>query len=393
MTKDEFLKLLSDEVKTYKSYLETDRQDWIVKGFVDIDRNVYAITNDTKVVSKIIEILLIPKLESFARANGMEMELPSRQNYYPDLTFKDGEGNLFAVDFKSSYYAGDSVNGLTLGSYWGYFRERDSVRNMDRTYNSYASHTVLGVLYRKCGIGGGEAKVFSIDELPAIHSVIGDFVFFVQPKWKIANDAPGSGNTRNIGGITSIPDLVNGRGPFSSLGEDVAESTLGLEGTMRKYYPGGYLGLSSDPVALWAGYMPASQRTQYGNTIVTELRVIAQSAGQLHIGTAKVADVTAKTAAANTQAYTVNAGANTIGLRLAVAADKRSCSAAAARWACITRLPFPQTTRTATLPGCPQASSASRTASRIPSRCRSAPNFTPRAARRCILVSKRRRAK
>ena len=119
MTKDEFLKLLSDEVKTYKSYLETDRQDWIVKGFVDIDRNVYAITNDTKVVSKIIEILLIPKLESFARANGMEMELPSRQNYYPDLTFKDGEGNLFAVDFKSSYYAGDSVNGLTLGSYWG----------------------------------------------------------------------------------------------------------------------------------------------------------------------------------------------------------------------------------------------------------------------------------
>ena len=221
MTKDEFLKLLSDEVKTYKSYLETDRQDWIVKGFVDIDRNVYAITNDTKVVSKIIEILLIPKLDSFARANGMEMELPSRQNYYPDLTFKDGEGNLFAVDFKSSYYAGDSVNGLTLGSYWGYFRERDSVRNMDRTYNSYASHTVLGVLYRKCGIGGGEAKVFSIDELPAIHSVIGDFVFFVQPKWKIANDAPGSGNTRNIGGITSIPDLVNGRGPFSSLGEDV----------------------------------------------------------------------------------------------------------------------------------------------------------------------------
>lgn len=108
----------------------------------------------------------------------------------------------------------------------------------------------------------------------------------------------------------------------SSLGEDVAESTLGLEGTMRKYYPGGYLDLSSDPVALWAGYMPASQRTQYGNTVVTELRVIAQSAGQLYIGTAKVEDVTAKTATANTQAYTVSAGANTIGLRLAVAADE-----------------------------------------------------------------------
>ena len=99
MTKDEFFNLLSEEVKTYKSYLETDSQDWIVKGFIDINKNVYTITNDTKVVSKIIEILLIPKLDKFAHDNGLEMELPSKQNFYPDLTFKDDEGNLFAVDF------------------------------------------------------------------------------------------------------------------------------------------------------------------------------------------------------------------------------------------------------------------------------------------------------
>lgn len=73
--------------------------------------------------------------------------LPSKQNFYPDLTFKDKEGNLFAVDFKSSYYDGESVNGLTLGSYWGYFRERDTIKSMDHTYNSYSSHTVLGMLY------------------------------------------------------------------------------------------------------------------------------------------------------------------------------------------------------------------------------------------------------
>lgn len=102
MTKDEFFYLLSKEVQTYKSYIETDSQDWIVKGFIDIDKNVYTITNDTKVVSKIIEILLIPKLDKFANDNGLKLELPSRQNFYPDLTFKDNEGNLFAVDFKSS---------------------------------------------------------------------------------------------------------------------------------------------------------------------------------------------------------------------------------------------------------------------------------------------------
>ena len=149
MTKEEFFNLLSEEVKTYKTYLETDGHDWIVKGFVDVNKNVYTITNDTKVVSKIIEILLIPKLDKFANDNGLVMELPSKQNFYPDLTFKDNSGNLFAVDFKSSYYSGDSVNGLTLGSYWGYFRDRDTVKNMDYTYNSYISHNVLGILYKK----------------------------------------------------------------------------------------------------------------------------------------------------------------------------------------------------------------------------------------------------
>ncbi|MBQ7351135.1 MAG: restriction endonuclease [Bacteroides sp.] len=220
MTKEEFLSLLEEEVKTYKKYLETDSNDWIVKGFIDIDKNVYTITNDTKVVSKIIEILLIPKLDKFARDNGLKLELPSKQNYYPDLTFKDDEGHLFAVDFKSSYYDGDSVNGLTLGSYWGYFRKRDTLMSMDYTYNSYSSHTVLGMLYKQAVNDKNERTVFSVDELSAIHSVIEQFVFFVQPKWKIASDIPGSGNTRNIGGITNIQKLINGQGPFAVLGEE-----------------------------------------------------------------------------------------------------------------------------------------------------------------------------
>ena len=221
MTQETFFQLLTDEVRTYKDFLETDSQDWIVKGFIDIDKNIYTITNDTKVVSKIIEILLIPKLDNFARRNGMKLELPSKQNFYPDLTFKDDEGNLFAVDFKSSYYDGDSVNGLTLGSYWGYFRERDTVKNMDYPYNAYSSHLVLGMLYKQSQVNVDECAVYSVDDLEAIHSVIENFIFFVQPKWKIANDIPGSGNTRNIGGITNIQKLLEGKGPFADLGEEV----------------------------------------------------------------------------------------------------------------------------------------------------------------------------
>ena len=221
MTREDFFDLLTEEVKTYKDFLETESNEWIVKGFIDSEKRVYTISNDTKVVSKIIEILLIPKLDRFAAEHGLQMELPTKQNYYPDLTFKDSDGHLFAVDFKSSYYVSDTVNGLTLGSYWGYFRNRDKKMSMDYTYNSYSSHIVLGMLYKQREECANERKVFSLDELKDIHSVIENFIFFVQPKWKIANDIPGSGNTRNIGGITSITELCAGDGPFSRLGEDV----------------------------------------------------------------------------------------------------------------------------------------------------------------------------
>ena len=222
MDKDTFQQLLTKEVESYKALLETKDNDWIVKGFIDVNKNVYTITNDTKVVSKIIEIILIPHLDAFARRNGMTMELPSKQNYYPDLTFKDADGNLFAVDFKSSYYGDDrKVNGLTLGSYWGYFRNRDVKKSTDYPYNDYKCHLVIGMLYKQSVTDKNEKNVYSVDELEAIKSVIEKFIFFVQPKWKIASDKTGSGNTRNLGGIDDIDDLIAGNGTFADLGEDV----------------------------------------------------------------------------------------------------------------------------------------------------------------------------
>jgi len=48
-----------------------------------------------------------------------------------------------------------------------------------------------------------------------------DFEFFVQEKYKIAIDRPGSGNTKNIGSVTNIEALKSGKGPFAELGEEV----------------------------------------------------------------------------------------------------------------------------------------------------------------------------
>ncbi len=222
MTKDSFFELLSGEVESYKAYLETADNQWIVKGFVDVYKNVYPISGDTKVVSKVIEILLTPKLNAFAEKNGLTLELPTRQNYYPDFTFRDADGNLFAVDFKTSYYDGNKVNGLTLGSYWGYFRLRNRAMNMDRPYGEYKCHIVVGLLYKQLCVGPvGRHVACSLEEMSEMKSVIGDFLLFVQPKWKIALDRPGSGNTRNIGGVERLDDLVNGAGPFAELGEEV----------------------------------------------------------------------------------------------------------------------------------------------------------------------------
>lgn len=48
MDKNRFYELLLVEISTYKKHLETDGEEWKVKGFIDIDKNVYTISHDTK---------------------------------------------------------------------------------------------------------------------------------------------------------------------------------------------------------------------------------------------------------------------------------------------------------------------------------------------------------
>lgn len=233
MDNNKFYELLLAEISTYKQHLETDGEEWKVKGFIDVDKNIYTISHDTKVVSKIIEIILIPKLKLFAEKNGLELELPDAQNYYPDLTFKDKQdGSLFAVDFKTTYYevtknkkGGEEkkIKGMTLGAFSGYFRDRESTKNIQHPYHEYKSHLVLGIVYRQADDTGDEFKVYGIDELEHIKSVIKSFIFFLQPKYKIAIDHPGSGNTKNIGGIADLEKMVNGEGPFVEFGDTAEE--------------------------------------------------------------------------------------------------------------------------------------------------------------------------
>jgi Restriction endonuclease EcoRV len=223
MTKDEIIQALTKEVKGYNKIVATEKGDWIVKGFIDIYKNIYTITIDTKVVSKVIELLLIPAFSKFAEMNGLIMELPPQQNFYPDLTFISKKtGQKFAVDIKSTFKdSANKIKSMTLGAFTGYFRKRDSTKNTLYPYGDYSAHLVLGVIYSQIEKKPDEKTMFKIEELDKIESVIRDFQFFVQPKFKIASASPGSGNTKNIGSTNIIDKLITGKGVFSTLGEEV----------------------------------------------------------------------------------------------------------------------------------------------------------------------------
>ena len=223
MSKDEILIALQNEVKEYNKVIATDKGDWIVKGFIDIYRNIYTITIDTKVVSKVMEILLIPAFHKFAAKYNLTLQLPTQQNHYPDLTFiSNDNGQKYAVDIKSTFKDSDNkIKSMTLGAFTGYFRNRESKKNTLYPYGEYAGHFVLGVIYSQVEKKPDERTVYKLEELENIESVVRDFEFFVQPKYKIASASPGSGNTKNIGSTNSIPKLVNGEGVFATLGEEV----------------------------------------------------------------------------------------------------------------------------------------------------------------------------
>jgi hypothetical protein len=220
-----FKRALTEFVETLKSHISTPDDQWTIKGFIDVFRNIYTISADTKIVSKILEIHLFPKLLEFANQNNYRIVLAEQQNYYPDLSFVNAydESTKFAVDLKTTYRLPDNpefCNGFTLGSHGEYFINRKSSKNIQFPYSEYLGHFCLGIIYSRSGSErSDETRTYRLEELKSITSVISDFEFFVHEKWEIASDYQGSSNTANIGSITKISDILDGNGVFKKLGE------------------------------------------------------------------------------------------------------------------------------------------------------------------------------
>ena len=219
--KSGFLSALQQFAKQMEQFIATNEGDWTIKGFIDVDKNVYTVSLDSKIVSKILEIHLFPQLQRFAQAEGYQIVLAEHQNWYPDLSFvRLSEPRIkFAVDIKTTYrdkrFPGH-INGFTLGSHGAYFRDRSSTKNIQFPYSVYLGHICLGIIYSRVEgireteplrvreLGQGRApetirELSVVDDLQSITSVIRDFQFFVCEKWQLASDRQGSGNTANIG--------------------------------------------------------------------------------------------------------------------------------------------------------------------------------------------------
>ena len=146
-------------------------------------------TTDSKLLSKIFEIHTIEQLKKLITHPYTILE-NTCQISYPDLVIKNTITNeLWAVDIKSSYVLDRyKFRGFTLGTYNGYFRNREVTKNIMFPYKSFAKHWCICILYDRN------------HNLDVVHR-------FVREKWTIATNQTGSGNTCNIGSTRNIRDL------------------------------------------------------------------------------------------------------------------------------------------------------------------------------------------
>ena len=193
---------------------------WDIKGVIDSQNRIYTIPNDTKLISKVLELVTTPIILDIAKHYNIQVIQSDRQTVYPDFTLALRDKSKIALDVKSTYRRnGNRVAGFTLGSYTGYLR--NPTKNIMFPYHEYKEHWVLGFIYSR--EEKANRDIVPLAKIDEILPTIKDIEIIIQPKYRIAADRPGSGNTANIGSVTEIERLRKGEGVFAKYGEKVFE--------------------------------------------------------------------------------------------------------------------------------------------------------------------------
>ena len=161
----------------------------------------YKLGNDSKIISKIYEVIIIEKLKKLLDDNCFKYIENDIQNKYPDFIIisQIQEEKYYAVDIKSTYLKTSSeINGFTLGTYKGYLKDRESLKSIVKPYKNFTKHFCICVIYTRT-----DTKI-------PVNNII------IREKWEIARNGCGSGNTCNIGSIKLLSDLLDNNPYFSS---------------------------------------------------------------------------------------------------------------------------------------------------------------------------------
>lgn len=75
---------------------------------------------------------------------------------------------------------------------------RNNTKNIEYKYTDYAKHYVIGFVYKR-NDAAQESRVYDFKNRSEIVFPYYDVKYFMEEKYKIAGDKPGSGNTENIG--------------------------------------------------------------------------------------------------------------------------------------------------------------------------------------------------
>jgi hypothetical protein len=194
--------IIGDEIQEISDILNEISDTSIDDAFSISNNGInYKLGNDSKIISKIYEIIIIDKLKGLLDTKGYKYIENEIQNKYPDFIIisKIQEEKFYAVDIKSSYLKTEKkINGFTLGTYKGYFKNRDSLCSIVKPYNNFIKHFCICIIYLRTGI-----------KIPVKHII-------VKEKWEIARNVAGSGNTCNIGSIKLLSDLLGNKPYFNN---------------------------------------------------------------------------------------------------------------------------------------------------------------------------------
>lgn len=213
-------------------YKEMQYINFETYGILDSSGMIHTLGTDSKIIGRIFEMFTQPILEKIAKRHNMILTTPASQTVYPDFIMMNqiNPKGKIAIDIKTTYIESDhSTIKFTLGSFGSYMR--NNTKNIEYKYTDYSKHYVIGFVYKRNG-RAQESKVYEYKDRDKIIFPFYDVKYFIQEKYKIAGDKPGSGNTENIGSFTTknLDDLKDGKGPFRELGPDAFD-------LYWKYYP------------------------------------------------------------------------------------------------------------------------------------------------------------